>query len=506
MATLPRGPVRPVTAGIFAVGFGVRLAALLQSGGLHPNPGSDPSVYYAAADALVHGRLPYVDFVLLHPPLLMLLLAPLAALGAVTADPVGWFLANLAGCVAGAVNAVLVTRIARRFGAAPLAATAGGLWYAAYFGALLGEHDARLEAFGNLFLLLGILAAARAVRSPRALPLVAAGARLAASVCVKIWYVVPAVVVLGWVLWRVRSRRGALALAGAAAAGAVVAGPFFLAGPAQFVRMIFLEQLSRPARVTRPTERLGDLFAAKGLLPHLDATAAYALAALTLATLAVLAASALRWAAGRLAVALLVAQLLTFLGAPSWFSFYDAYPAVGIALCIALSVPAGRAADARTRLAARVTWVPVTLAASLTAALFASGLFVIAAFPGGRVGALLPETGGCVMVDEPATSILMDRLSADLARGCPNWVDVGGHRYRYLLNATGRAQVAAATRRADAALVQYLRSGQAAVVVRVWGTSVVSALARHGTIDCGRGYAVYPGVQYRGTLAVTPPR
>jgi hypothetical protein len=282
-----------------------------------------------------------------------------------------------------------------------------------------------------------------------------------------------------------------------------VVGPFFLAGPTEFVRKVFLEQLGRPGRITRPTFRIGDLLGAEGLLPRLSTTASHALAALALAALAVLALSALRWPAGRLAVALLVAELATYLASPSWFSYYDAYPAVGVALCIALSVPAASRAPATRRIA----WVPVVLAVSLGAALFASGLFVVPTFPGARVSALVPASGGCVMADEPAPLILMDRLSTDLARGCPNWVDVSGNGYGYRLHATGKAELAAADRRANAALLQYLRSGQAAVVVRIWRTtSVVNALARHGTIDRGKGYAVYPGSQYRGTLAVTPPR
>ena len=53
--------------------------------------GYDAGVYYSAADALIHGRTPYRDFLLLHPPGLMLTLTPFAAIGRLSARPVRVF-------------------------------------------------------------------------------------------------------------------------------------------------------------------------------------------------------------------------------------------------------------------------------------------------------------------------------------------------------------------------------------------------------------------------------
>jgi len=77
----PRHPARDalLIAGLaFALRFGI---ALFSNGGLGGLYGYDAGVYYGAADALIHGRVPYRDFILLHPPLLMLVLTPFAALG-----------------------------------------------------------------------------------------------------------------------------------------------------------------------------------------------------------------------------------------------------------------------------------------------------------------------------------------------------------------------------------------------------------------------------------------
>ena len=58
--------------------------------------GYDDGVYYSAADAVVAGEAPYRDFVLLHPPGLIYLLTPFAALGPLVGDANGWATARVA--------------------------------------------------------------------------------------------------------------------------------------------------------------------------------------------------------------------------------------------------------------------------------------------------------------------------------------------------------------------------------------------------------------------------
>ena len=97
----------------------VRHAGLL---GLH---GYDDGVYYAGAAALLAGRMPYRDFVLLHPPGILLVLAPFAEIGALTSDQDGLASVRVGFWLVGAVNAALVARVAAREG--PTAAAVGGL-------------------------------------------------------------------------------------------------------------------------------------------------------------------------------------------------------------------------------------------------------------------------------------------------------------------------------------------------------------------------------------------
>ena len=70
--------------------FAARLWPVLHGGGLFGLAGYDDGVYESAADAVVSGRLPYRDFLLLHPPGLIYLLAPFALLGRVIGDADAW--------------------------------------------------------------------------------------------------------------------------------------------------------------------------------------------------------------------------------------------------------------------------------------------------------------------------------------------------------------------------------------------------------------------------------
>lgn len=66
---------------IFTVAFLARLSPTLRGSGLYGLNFYDDGVHFAAATGFVHGRLPYRDFLLLHPPGIVLALAPFAVLG-----------------------------------------------------------------------------------------------------------------------------------------------------------------------------------------------------------------------------------------------------------------------------------------------------------------------------------------------------------------------------------------------------------------------------------------
>jgi hypothetical protein len=93
---------------VFFVAFGLRLLVPLTSRGLVGNYSYDASVHYSAGAAVVHGRVPYRDFILLHPPGVVLAVAPAAWIGLLTSDRTGYALATLEFAALGATSAVLV--------------------------------------------------------------------------------------------------------------------------------------------------------------------------------------------------------------------------------------------------------------------------------------------------------------------------------------------------------------------------------------------------------------
>ncbi len=111
-----RGRALPaLTAVVVLVALASRQTLVAEAGldGLHAY---DDGVYYAGAAALVAGRVPYGDFLFLHPPGILVALSPFAALGALTSDVVGLAAARVAFWILGAVNAALLTRLAARYG------------------------------------------------------------------------------------------------------------------------------------------------------------------------------------------------------------------------------------------------------------------------------------------------------------------------------------------------------------------------------------------------------
>ncbi|KAE8762777.1 glycosyltransferase 87 family protein, partial [Georgenia thermotolerans] len=244
----------PVAALVATVAAAVRLLPVLAGGGLRGAGGYDDGVYFTAATALVHGRMPYAAFVLLHPPGIALVLAPFAALTRWVPDSVAFALARVAFVALGTLTAVLVARLGSLAGGRAAALTAG-LAYAVAPAAAYAERTTMLEGPANLCLAAALVVLlARPVLTAR--PALAAGALLGLGTGVKIWGVVPLAVVAGWVGARAGPRRLGELLTGAAAALTALCLPFFLAAPDQMTRYVVLAQLGRVRMAVGWTERL----------------------------------------------------------------------------------------------------------------------------------------------------------------------------------------------------------------------------------------------------------
>jgi alpha-1,2-mannosyltransferase len=478
---------------LFVLAFGLRLGVVLASnGGAAGNFGYDPGVYYAAADALIHGRMPYTDFVLLHPPGLMLVLTPFAALGQVTTDHAGFIVANTAFEALGAVNAVLVFRVALALGLRRRAALAGGTFYALWFGAIGAEVSARLEPLGSFAFLAGLLVLRGGARQPlRTRRAVVAGLSFGAAISVKVWWIVPIAVVLAWLLSAPVSRRAATRIAmGAAAAVAVIDGPFFVAAPRLMIRMVVTDQLGRPVS-TAPMKRLANLTSVHGAFPALGGPAEY-VAVVALAALGV-AVGVLGWRtrAARMVVLVALAQLIVLAVSPSYFGFYAGYPAAALALVIAAA--AEPAAGSRSINQFVAPAVVLVAAALTTVTLVARPITVTTRFPGARLAAGVRSIR-CLMADSPMALIELDALSRDLADGCPNWIDVTGRTYDVDAPRGPGSTARSANHRWQRDVLRYLLSGDAVILIRdATGLSPATrrALAAHPALDARLRYPIY---------------
>src|SRR3954454_24103846 len=91
----------------FVVAVTARLVPVLHGYGLGALGNYDDGVHFAAAIGLVHGLLPYRDFLLLHPPGVALLLAPFAWLADLLGEPDAMMVARLCWMALAGLNAVL---------------------------------------------------------------------------------------------------------------------------------------------------------------------------------------------------------------------------------------------------------------------------------------------------------------------------------------------------------------------------------------------------------------
>jgi alpha-1,2-mannosyltransferase len=462
----PGGPrartVAVVAAAVFALAFAVRLYPVLQGAGLHGLANYDDGVHYAAAVGLVHGELPYRDFLLLHPPGIVVLLAPAAALGRLVGDPDGFALARLGWMVMGGLNALLVGAVLRRLGwAAALVAAVG---YAVFFPAVYSEHTVLLEAPATTGLLLSLLLLRifdAELPSGGRWRYLLAGACLGVTATLKIWGVVPVLVVAAWLLLRRRRPAAWTYLTGAAGACVVVCLPFFLAAPATMWRMVVTDQLGR-ARLERSwASKLEQL---TGISPWTDSGFGWLLPG-ALVLFGVVTLWCLAHQRTRLLGVLVVTLTAVLLSAPAWFLHYPALTAAPAMLVLGAAVGAlVETLRRRVGPTAGRALVGAVVVVAVASAYPVLGMALGDRFPGASLATALASTPGCVAADDPSVLIETDLLRRNLDRGCPLVIDPGG--YSYDLAQPGEPVSRARNQVWQAWYLDHLRRAEAAVTVR----------------------------------------
>jgi len=428
----------------------VRVVPLLSRGGLLFWGRYDDGVYYAASASLLAGRVPYRDFVLLHPPLIMLVLAPFALLGRLTSDPVGLLAARLTWMLLGTGLAVLAARYAARWGT--LAGLAAGLWVACSSGASYASQTTFIEPAADtaLFGAVVLLTCDR-VRPRHEL---VAGVLLGMALTGKIWYVAPVGALL---LALLVSRRASALRAGAAACvtAAAILLPFFVLAPRDMWHMVVYDQIGRPTNGrTGLLDRLGTAVGGRGLgLGHPDT---HIVTFVATAALLVAVVACLRDRQARLVAAVAIGAVGVLMFSPIVFHHYGAFPAAGVGATMGIGWSlVGPTLLRPVVLRRAAAWVAIAAVAGCGVLVLRHPLGL--PFPRREVDARLPA--GCITSDDPTTLILANRLSSDLRAHCDVAVDVTGASYGVRI---GRGKNLAF----QDWLTSYLRSGSAMILAR----------------------------------------
>ena len=207
----------------------------------------DEGVYFASANALTRGIVPYRDFVSVHPPGVPLLLAPIAGpFTALFGPTAGFIAARIAAALAGSVTTYLIYRCALRL-TDRRAAVVASVLYATFAAAILAEGRVLLDPFMIVFGVAGSYLFLEH-RRPRAMLL--AGILLGLAVSMKLTGAVflVGVLIVGLFVDRARRRDFAIITACAVGAFAITSLPFvILAGPGTFLSQVVVAQIARPS-------------------------------------------------------------------------------------------------------------------------------------------------------------------------------------------------------------------------------------------------------------------
>lgn len=440
-----------------SVAFLARLVPLVRGGGLYGLGNYDDGVHFASALGLVHGRMPYQDFLLLQPPGVLLALAPFAALSSLVGDPTAFALARLGWMAFGATSTVLVARILRPLGLR--AALFGALCYALFYPAVYVDHTTELEALATVLTLAAVAVLSGPQRHRSWWLVCLGGAFLGAAAGVKIWGA-PLVLVAALFLGiSAGLRRGLQVLLGGAVGVTLVCLPFFLRAPRAMWRMVVRDQVGRPSSSAGLRTRFITIVD-QGTR---SADAVHRSVILVGLVLVAVAAVSVLVPRARLALTLLLVSVALLMITPSWFLHYASFVAgpAGVAVGAGLGYLVDRAQVAGKSRGSIATGVALAVLVFYGAPTTLSTPGTV--FPGPALEAAAAPVHDCVTADDPTTLVEMNVVSRNLDRGCLLVVDLGGWTYD---NPPATRQARAKYQRFQRHALAYLRSGGAAMSSR----------------------------------------
>jgi hypothetical protein len=392
--------------GLIAVGaFVLRLLPLLLPGGpLAYVVNYDEGVYFSASALLTRGTLPYRDFLFVHPPGLLVFLAPISSWATSGHVAAAFAATRYLATLVGAGNAALAGAIAlRAFG--PLGGVSAALLYATFTEAVREERGPFLEPVLNLACLAMAWVWLRAGSRRRQF---AAGLLGGLALSVKTWGAIWLVAALATSPRGRRLATGIAFLAGVAAALALLVLPFALAAPRDFLEQVVGFQLLRgPQGIREVLPRLVDMNRRHPL------TSLLALAGFALVVASLRKGQSTNNSAGRFFALVLALTVASFLAAPVYFHRYASFLAPSAAVLGGLAV-----AWIHERTRARARWAALA-PAMLFLAVGSSAAYDLLTTRRFRapqqlaLAAVIRETvpsDACLFALEPGWMVIADRL------------------------------------------------------------------------------------------------
>jgi alpha-1,2-mannosyltransferase len=429
--------VAAVAAGLLALGMCVHQLSL--PGVLHGIDEYDDGFYLGTVMRLVHGTLPYKDFVYPQPPGLPLLLFPMGILGRIVGTRSLMADVRILTALVAATNAGLAAFLLRRRGIVP--ALVAGVLLALYPLAVTADKTLMLEPYLVLFCLIGACIMFKGDDIASGRRLVFAGLALGFACTLKLWAVLPIAVAIACCLPQWRRQVRPLAI-GIVVGAAVPALPFFLLAPSDFVHDLVGIQFLRH-QAPDPTSVADRLMYVTGIsgLPGVHATHGLAVTiALVFAALVVIGFAVpirrtkLDWFALGTAILAVAAMFIS----PDFHFHYTYFAAAFVPLLVAVSVDrVARFVGSKLARGQR----PQSMIRSLAAAAAIVVIVVSSVWAIGQethfdridpgiitvgdvsplVAAHIPK-GACTVTDEAALTIIINRFVPDRS-GCPAVVD-----------------------------------------------------------------------------------
>jgi hypothetical protein len=241
-------PVNLVIAAVTVLALGLRLLYLTRPGYLLGVTEYDDGSYFGSAVRLVHGVVPYRDFVFVQPPGITLLMAPVALLSRVIGTDAGLAVARVLTMLAGAAGVALAGLLVRHRGI--LAALLACGVVAVYPDSVSSSHTLLVEPWLVLFCLAGAMAVFEGDQiTSSGRRLIWGGAVFGFAGVIEAWAIVP---VLAIAVLSVRlPRRTAAYLGGVAAGFLVPVLPFAALAPRNFYDSVITAQVGGRVNAAR---------------------------------------------------------------------------------------------------------------------------------------------------------------------------------------------------------------------------------------------------------------